>query len=72
LRITKNVEGLWTLMYLSFLVIYNISESTLLATNSIFWILYVSTIFSMALESEQAQIYSYAAVMAQEKEPNFR
>jgi exopolysaccharide production protein ExoQ len=72
LRITKNVEGLWTLMYLSFLVIYNISESTLLATNSIFWILYVSTIFSMAIESEQAQIYSYASAMTQEKEPNFR
>jgi exopolysaccharide production protein ExoQ len=72
LRITKNVEGLWTLIYLSFLVIYNISESTLLATNSIFWILYVSTIFSMAIESEQAQFYSYATVIVQEKEPNFR
>jgi O-antigen ligase len=71
LRITKNVEGLWTLMYLSFLVIYNISESTLLATNSIFWILYVSTIFSMAIESQQAQIYSYATGIATRKRAKF-
>lgn len=71
LRITKNIEGLWTLMYLTFLLIYNLSESTLLATNSIFWILYVSTVFSMAIETEQAQ-YSYSAAIVSEKEPSFR
>lgn len=71
LRITKNIEGLWTLMYLTFLLIYNLSESTLLATNNIFWILYVSTVFSMAIETEQAQ-YSYSAAMVSEKEPSFR
>jgi exopolysaccharide production protein ExoQ len=57
LRITKTMEGLWPLMYLSFLLIYNVSESTLLATNSIFWILYVSTIFSTILEYKQAKFY---------------
>lgn len=71
LRITKNIEGLWTLMYLTFLLIYNLSESTLLATNNIFWILYVSTVFSTAIETEQAQ-YSYSAAMVSEKEPSFR
>jgi exopolysaccharide production protein ExoQ len=68
LRITKTVEGLWSLMYLSFLVIYNISESTLLATNSIFWIVYVSTIFSMAVEHEQAQKMNDSRTIIPEEE----
>ncbi|MEC4815945.1 MAG: O-antigen ligase [Scytonema sp. PMC 1069.18] len=57
LRKTKSVEGLWPLMYLSFLLIYNVSESTLVANNSIFWILYVSTIFSVIIEYEQVKFY---------------
>ncbi|MGD1874363.1 MAG: O-antigen ligase family protein [Mastigocoleus sp.] len=60
LRISKFAEGLWTLMYLTFLVIYNISESSLLATNSIYWILYVSTIFSTAIEYSILNNYSRA------------
>lgn len=60
LRSTDFVEGVAPLIYLSFLVIYNISESTLLATNSIFWILYVSTVFSVAIEKEKVKMYNYA------------
>lgn len=68
LRITRTAEGLWPLMYLSFLLIYNITESSLLATNSIFWILYVSIVFSMAVEYEQAKRYSYVSAMIDEDE----
>lgn len=50
LRATKGVEGLFPLLFLSYLFLYNITESTLLSGNSIFWILYVSVIFSMAIE----------------------
>ncbi|MUG96871.1 O-antigen ligase family protein [Scytonema sp. UIC 10036] len=57
LQITKTIEGLWPLMYLTFLLIYNISESTLLATNSIFWILYVSTTFSVVVEYQETLLY---------------
>lgn len=46
LRLTRSIEGIWALMYLTFLLIYNVSESTLLATNSIFWIIYSSTVFT--------------------------
>ncbi|MFH7025488.1 MAG: O-antigen ligase family protein [Heteroscytonema crispum UTEX LB 1556] len=68
LRITRTVEGLWALMYLTFLIVYNISESTLVATNSIYWIVYVSMIFSMAVEHEQAQKMNYSrAIIAQEE-----
>jgi O-antigen ligase len=66
LRMTKTVEGLLPLMYLTFIFIYNITESSLLITNSMLWILYVSIIFSMALESEQAKRYSYASAMVEE------
>jgi O-antigen ligase len=66
LRMTKTVEGLLPLMYLTFLFMYNITESSLLITNSMLWILYVSIIFSMALESEQAKKYSYASAMVEE------
>ncbi|BAY46352.1 O-antigen polymerase [Scytonema sp. HK-05] len=60
LRMTRTPEGVWPLMYLSFLLMYNITESSLLSTNSIFWILYVSIIFSMAFECEQAKLYRSA------------
>lgn len=59
LRLVPTAEGLWPLMYLTFMLIYNMTESTIMATNSIFWIIYVSTIFSMAVEYEQAKIFNY-------------
>lgn len=59
LRITRCIEGIWPLIYLTFLVMYNISESTLVQTNSIFWIVYVSTVFSLAIEYPQAKRYQY-------------
>jgi exopolysaccharide production protein ExoQ len=67
LRTTRTVEGLWPLMYLSFILIYNITESTLLTTNSIFWILYVSTIFSMSVEFEKVKLYKYASPFMDEE-----
>jgi O-antigen ligase len=52
-RYTKDLEGLWPLMYLSFLLFYNLLESTLLKHNSIFWIIYVALVFSRYLEIEE-------------------
>ena len=67
LRITKCIEGIWPLMYLTFLIMYNISESTLVETNSIFWIVYVSTVFSLAIEYRQAKSYqSYSPSIEKE------
>jgi O-antigen ligase len=67
LRITQNVEGIWHLVYLTFLFIYNVSESTLLATNSIFWILYVSTVLSVPINLQQSQIYRYATAIDEDE-----
>jgi exopolysaccharide production protein ExoQ len=67
LRITQNVEGIWHLIYLTFLFIYNVSESTLLATNSIFWIIYVSTAFSVSINLQQSQVYRYATAISDDE-----
>lgn len=40
--------ALWPLAYLTFIVLYNQTESTLVAHNSIFWALYVTLTFSKA------------------------
>jgi exopolysaccharide production protein ExoQ len=66
LRAVPTPEGLWPLMFLTYLLIYNISESTLLASNSIFWIVYVSVIFSMALESEQIKMFTLNSTFTEE------
>jgi exopolysaccharide production protein ExoQ len=68
LRLTKTGEGLWPIMYLTFLLMYNLTEGTLIAHNSIFWILYVSCLFSMAVESEQMKQFNWSnAVLVQEE-----
>ncbi|MEC4893383.1 MAG: O-antigen ligase [Oscillatoria sp. PMC 1051.18] len=52
-RLTKAKEGLWPLMYLSFLILYNQTESTLVEHNSIFWVLYVSLALSKFIPARQ-------------------
>ncbi|MBF2064011.1 MAG: O-antigen ligase family protein [Calothrix sp. C42_A2020_038] len=64
LRRTRNVEGMWHLMYLTYLLIYNVSESTLVATNSIFWILYVSTAFSLSVNLQQSRSREYVPLVS--------
>jgi exopolysaccharide production protein ExoQ len=64
---TRNIEGIWHLMFLTFMLIYNISESTLVTTNSIFWILYVSTVFSLAAKSQPSPVDEYVVGMSEEE-----
>jgi O-antigen ligase len=45
-RSTKTVEGFWPLVFLTFFVLYNLTESSLLGHNDIFWILYVAVALS--------------------------
>jgi len=59
-------EGLWPLMYLSFLILYNQTESTLLEHNSIFWLLYMSLALSPFLPQHNAQLnYEQNSVFSQ-------
>lgn len=41
-------EHFWPLIYLIFMLLYNLTESAILARNSIFWLLYVSVFLSLA------------------------
>ena len=45
-RLSKNLSGLLPLLYLSYLFLANITESTLLERNNIFWVLYVAIALS--------------------------
>lgn len=54
----RSYEAYWPLVYLWFIILYNQTESTLIAHNSIFWALYVALTFSKAtalreIESEK-------------------
>ena len=45
-RVSSTREGVWPCMFLTFILLYSISESVFLEQNSMFWILYVSTVLS--------------------------
>jgi O-antigen ligase len=49
LRITKSSEGLWPLLFLTYMFLANLSESSLMIRNDIFWVLYVAVAFSSLL-----------------------
>ncbi len=46
-RLGRTSEDLWPIIYITFLIIYNQSESTNIEIHSIFWILYVTINLSM-------------------------
>jgi len=50
-RLTKNTQGLWPLGYLTFMILSNICESSLMRENT-FWLLYVAVTLSMHNSAE--------------------
>lgn len=46
-RSTKTAEGFWPLIYLTFILLYNLTESALLKQTGFYWILYVAIVFSI-------------------------
>jgi len=48
----KKAEIIWAIVYLTFMLLSNLSESTILRQNSLFWVIYVSTTVSLSLFSE--------------------
>lgn len=46
-RTTRTIEGLWPITYMTFMLMYNQTESTNLETNSLLWILYVAATLSI-------------------------
>ncbi|MGB7441957.1 MAG: O-antigen ligase [Coleofasciculaceae cyanobacterium] len=59
-RLTKTPEYLLPLSYLTFLFLYNLTESVILHQNTIFWILYVAFVFSRI--SQRNRFLEYCSV----------
>ncbi|MBD2197359.1 MULTISPECIES: O-antigen ligase family protein [Calothrix] len=53
IRITNTSEGFWPAICLFYLIMINLTETSLLIQNNIFWILYVSTEVSMIVVSNK-------------------
>lgn len=49
IRLTSTAEGLWPMAALTFLLLYNFTESSILIHNNIFWILYVTVAVTTAV-----------------------
>jgi O-antigen ligase len=43
LRTTRAAHGFWPLLFLSFMLLYNFTETMLASGNNVFWVLYVAT-----------------------------
>ncbi|MEM9925447.1 MAG: O-antigen ligase [Cyanobacteria bacterium P01_D01_bin.50] len=56
LRVTKTSEGFWPLTYMTYMLLANISETTLMIQNDIFWVLYVAVAFSVQIPPERQKI----------------
>ncbi|AFZ37212.1 O-antigen polymerase [Stanieria cyanosphaera PCC 7437] len=52
LRNTKTVEGLWPLLFLTYILLSNISEGTIVTMDNMFWAIYVALNFSLAIAQE--------------------
>lgn len=49
-QISQTTEGTWPLVFLSYIVISNFSESSLLGSNSFFWVLYIGVSLGLIKE----------------------
>jgi exopolysaccharide production protein ExoQ len=48
-RIDRSWQSFWTLLYLTFIILANLGESSLLNRNDLCWLLYVAVSFSLAI-----------------------
>jgi exopolysaccharide production protein ExoQ len=48
-RVDRSWQSFWTLLYLTFMILANIGESSLLNRNDLCWLLYVTVSFSLAI-----------------------
>ncbi|KAB8331470.1 O-antigen ligase family protein [Scytonema tolypothrichoides VB-61278] len=51
LRFSKTAEAMWPILYLTYVVLSNLTESTLLESNRITWVLYVAVALSLQIAS---------------------
>jgi O-antigen ligase len=52
-RLSRRSEGFWPVIYITYFVLANLAESTLMIQNDIFWVLYVAVSFSVLMPPER-------------------
>ncbi|NEO11848.1 MULTISPECIES: O-antigen ligase [unclassified Moorena] len=55
LRVSKTSENLWPLLFLTYTVLANITETSVMIQNNIFWVLYTSVALSVLIPLERQQ-----------------
>ncbi|NEQ79185.1 MAG: O-antigen ligase family protein [Moorea sp. SIO2I5] len=55
LRVSKTSENLWPLLFLTYTVLANITETSVMIQNNIFWVLYTSVALSILIPLERQQ-----------------
>ncbi|MDY6900051.1 MAG: O-antigen ligase [Cyanobacteriota bacterium] len=55
-RTTRTSEGFWPLTYMTYMLLANISETTLMIQNDIFWVIYVAIAFSVQMSPESHKL----------------
>lgn len=55
-RQTSAAFALWPLVYFTLMVLWNVTTSTILEQNNIFWLLYVAVVFSMIVSQRSKQL----------------
>ncbi len=55
-HVTRTAEDLWPLVFLTFMLVYNLTESFILKQNNLFWILYVVAVLKVAAWREEAAV----------------
>jgi exopolysaccharide production protein ExoQ len=51
IRSTNKLAGIWPMAYLTYVILINLTESNLFASNSIIWVLYVAGYYSLLQQS---------------------
>lgn len=54
-RVDKTIESLWPLMYLTFMLLYSMTESSIMNRNDIYWALYAATVLSLPTRQVSAE-----------------
>ena len=55
-RVEKTTESLWPLMFLTFMLLYSMTESSIMNRNDIYWALYAATVLSLPTRQHSSVI----------------
>jgi len=53
IRLDETYVNMWLLIYITFIIFSNLTETTLLEQNSLEWILYVAVVFSSKISTQK-------------------